>query len=417
MRASFDDLLAPLDRAGFFGGYWERRHLFLHRGNPDAYGEIFALADIDRWLVAARPNPAHLLLIVPPAASGQRAERKALHEVDTAQLYGAFQAGCTLVLEEVEKSWPAVAELAATVGEALSARVWVNSYLTPPDAQGVPVHPDVQDVLVLQVAGRKDWSIYEMAGESCRETLTYRKQLRGPVAAAMAEPPLLERATLEQGDLLYIPRGLPHKAAAPAGSPSLHLTVCIEPLCWLDLLKAAVEVASVEQSPLARSLPPGFVADARARDGMAESFARMLSLFQEHVSFERTLETVIKAQVAGAHYPGDGHFAQLLRLSEVGAETWVERRTGLACLVERSPRSALISFAASQISGPLALAQAMEFVRDQLRFRVSQLPGGLSDEAKLVLVRRLIREGLLRADFTAGQPAPVLERESSHPNP
>jgi lysine-specific demethylase/histidyl-hydroxylase NO66 len=394
---SFSDIIAPLSRDDFVARYWEKRHLFLHRHDPTYYGAMFSLADVDRWIVAAQSNPADLLLIVTPRQSGHLVERKRLRDVTMTQLYGAFQSGSTLVLEGIEKSWPPVAQLATTVGEAFSARVTVNMYMTPANTQGVPVHPDVEDVLILQMDGRKEWFIYEKTSEICRDTLTYLRELRKPVPGRMEEPPLLERATLDKGDLLYIPRGLPHKAVATVGGPSLHLTVCIDPLCWVDFLKAAVEVASIDQPQLAGSLPPGFAADQHDRREMAATFASMLSLFRDQVSYEQTLATLIRARVTASHYPADGHFAQLAGLAELSVNQWVERRPGMSCLVEASEGSALISFAACQVSGPPALAPLLEFVRDHQRFRIAQLPGGLGDETKLVLVRRLIREGLLRA--------------------
>jgi len=38
----------------------------------------------------------------------------------------------------------------------------------------------------------------------------------------------------------------------------------------------------------------------------------------------------------------------------------------------------------------------MELVRDQTSFRVAELAPWLDDESRLVLTRRLVREGLLR---------------------
>jgi hypothetical protein len=42
------------------------------------------------------------------------------------------------------------------------------------------------------------------------------------------------------------------------------------------------------------------------------------------------------------------------------------------------------------------VASALEFVSAHERFRVDELPGGLSPQSKIVLIRRLIQEGLLR---------------------
>lgn len=394
----FEEVIAPLSPRQFFADYWERRHLFIHRGDPSYYGPLFSFADVDRWIAAAQGNPAELLLVVPPPGSGRKTERKRLRDVSLGQLYAAFNAGNTIVLEDLQRSWPPIAQLAASLAEAFSARVGVNMYMTPANAQGAPLHPDVQDVFVLQMDGAKDWYMYEQREGLCLETLTYLKELRGRVKPEMEEPPLLERTTLRKGDFLYIPRGLPHKAVAPVDSPSLHLTVCITPVSWVDFLKAAVEVASLDAPELARAVSPGFLQRAEARQGLPEQLDAMLRRLVEAAAFERTLDTVIRARHQAPHFPADGHFAQLVRLREIGPDTVVRRRAGLTPTVEAGDAGASIRFAAVTVNGPAAMAPALAHIRDHEGFRVRDLPGELDDDSKAVLVRRLVRDGLLRAE-------------------
>jgi hypothetical protein len=52
---------------------------------------------------------------------------------------------------------------------------------------------------------------------------------------------------------------------------------------------------------------------------------------------------------------------------------------------------------------PARLARELEFlVTVEGSFRVGDLPGDLDDEGRLVLVRRLVREGFLRRSASAG---------------
>ena len=72
----------------------------------------------------------------------------------------------------------------------------------------VPPHTDRQDVLILQSAGRKHWKVF--APPAVEEVDPLRRGKDGDVLdAAMLGEPLLE-ATLEPGDVLYVPLGFPH---------------------------------------------------------------------------------------------------------------------------------------------------------------------------------------------------------------
>ena len=84
--------------------------------------------------------------------------------------------------------------------------------------------------MVLQVAGRKRWQVY-------RPTRLNPLPDDEVAAPKPTVPPVWE-GMLEDGDMLYIPRGWWH-VAFPVGEPSLHLTLATEPplgthlLAWL----------------------------------------------------------------------------------------------------------------------------------------------------------------------------------------
>lgn len=397
---SFTDLIAPTTPEDFFRRHWETKHLFVHRKKPDFYESLFdSFRDVDRWLTAAQGLREALVLLVPPKSTNRSVKRMLPRETSPQTLYRAFDSNHTIVLEGIEKAWPPVADLAAELREVLSAGVKINLYMTPPGAQGVAVHPDMQDVLVLQVGGDKEWKIYEPTIELPAEKIHYWRQLNAPYLTSLRsldQAPLIDEGRLHQGDFLYVPRGVPHEAIAPADTASVHLTVTLHPLLWVDFLKAAAEVAAMESRDLRRSLPPGFLHDEDARRNMAESFPEMLETLARSTSFQTTLDAVLRKRLSAHTAPGDGHFAQLLRLDEITPETRVARRSGFVCLLDVNQETAVLHYGDDRFQGPAALAESLEFIRDQKRFRVSDIPGELDDESRVLLVRRLIRDGLLR---------------------
>jgi|GEM_PF-1037023 len=87
---------------------------------------------------------------------------------------------------------------------------------------------------------------------------------------------------------------------------------------------------------------------------------------------------------------------------ELTIDTLLERRPGVECAVQRRETSAAILMAWNEVTGPLAIAPALEFVRDHQRFRASDLPRLRDDASRLVLARWLIREGFLRVAADQG---------------
>ena len=79
--------------------------------------------------------------------------------------------------------------------------------------------------------------------------------------------------TLNQGDIVYIPRGFVH--AAECGSEaSLHITLGIHPWTWEDLLKAVVKATIEDDQRLTHALPMGFMRGGV--DGLVKDIATTL---------------------------------------------------------------------------------------------------------------------------------------------
>jgi len=99
-----------------------------------------------------------------------------------------------------------------------------NGYLTPPGAIGKPPHVDDHDVIVLQQAGEKVWMLLDdVTKQTVREV------------------------HLKQGDVMYLPQGVPHHARALPGAPSMHLAVGLHrsPMSAASVLAALLTVRAL----------------------------------------------------------------------------------------------------------------------------------------------------------------------------
>ena len=144
-----------------------------------------------------------------------------------------WERGATIVLQGLHLHRPELGAFCRSLERTLGHPTQVNAYYTPRSAQGLPVHHDTHDVFVLQVSGEKRWLVYEPAFELPLRNQKYSAEMGGP-----GEP--VHDLVLGPGDTLYLPRGWLHEALT-SDSDSLHLTVGVNVVTWLDAFKAALD--------------------------------------------------------------------------------------------------------------------------------------------------------------------------------
>lgn len=152
-----------------------------------------------------------------------------------------YAGGATVVLQALQFRDPELARLSVNLGLALDQPVQVNAYLTPPGEQGLDIHFDFHDVIVVHLAGSKRWRVWAPLPRTARPV----KQ--GPTVAqpTLTElgAPVLDRV-VEPGDCLAVPRGFPH-CAESLDVESAHLTIGIMALTWNRVLRDRIdEIAS-----------------------------------------------------------------------------------------------------------------------------------------------------------------------------
>jgi bifunctional lysine-specific demethylase and histidyl-hydroxylase NO66 len=360
--------------------HWGRAPL--HRPAADAAGfaDLFSLGDVDRILSSTTPRwPAFRLVkdgrqldrrtyTRPGRVGGQPVDDLA----DPGLVYEHFHAGATIVLQSLHRFWPPLARLARDLELALTHPVQVNAYVTPPAARGLGVHHDTHDVFVLQVHGRKRWDVHEAGAGPGRRLL---------------------ETELAPGDCLYLPRRFPH-AAWTAATASVHLTVGVVPVTWADVARRAV-TAVVEDALSAEPLPVGFAADPAA---LTAGVAAQLGELRRRL--DKLDPGVLAAGAADRFWSSrppilDGQLQQLLGLEEIGQATVVRRRPGATCRLRRRGDRLVVLLGDRALHMPARLAPAMREVLDRDRLAVADLAGHLDPQSRLVLVRRLVREGLL----------------------
>ena len=367
----------PLEVERFLGEHWEQQPLVVPRGEEGRYDDLLSARDVERLVTeTGLRTPGFRLVKAGETVSGYTTDlpwRPAPFTgvADVRRVLDEFERGATIVLQGLHHLWLPLARYCRHLEAFLGHPVQANAYYTPAGSQGLPVHHDTHEVISLQIEGEKRWLVYEPVRELPLKDERYR--------SALGEPgePMLD-VTLRAGDTLYLPRGWLHQALT-SGTDSLHITVGVNVRRWVDEARAELDQAvedvafrrsiDREEPPVVPQLDPD-AARARARD-----------------RFVRSRRPVL-----------DGQLTELRALNSLTVDVELERRdTVIADL-----HGTTLVFEGRTLRFPPRLAADLEFLLTADRsFAPRELPGELDDDGRLVLVKRLVREGFLRHSASA----------------
>lgn len=393
------DRLGALARCvGDAGFFLDRKFAVApHRANTSGFDDLLSLADVDAQIAGGGLRPPSIRLVrnghVLPAASWTRRVRTGGTWVDDLMVPGraldAFAGGATVVLQSLQRWWPPLARFCRDLELALDHPVQANAYLTPAGAQGLAPHHDTHDVFILQVLGTKRWTVREPVVEAPLP------RHRSDHEAAARQPVLFDVA-LQPGDCMYLPRGFVHSATAQAAT-SLHITVGVLALTVHDVLREVVSRAA-DDPRFRRAVPVGFASDAElatsvVKDAVAE-LSGWLGSFQPAPLADELRRRFWARRVP----PLSGHLLELAGLGAVDDDTVVHRRHGATCLLRVDGGHLVVGLGDRTLHLPATLEGAVRRLVDGADHRVRDLDDLLDGPSRLVLVRRLVREGLLQTD-------------------
>ena len=368
------DLLSG-DAQTFIDKVWASR-VHVHESDADALVGLLSLDDVDQLLTASGLRTPVLRVVkdgsICPASSFTRSATIAGSPltglVDARKALGMYDDGATLVLQGLHRYWPPLTTLVRQLELALGHPCQANAYLTPPGSQGFARHSDSHDVFVFQTHGHKQWEVVDDGQE--------------------------RDIVLEPGLSMYLPTGTPHSARSQ-DEASLHVTIGINRITWRDLLQRQAARLLAEEEYDA-PLPAGFLTDP---DRLARELADRLAGHAERLA---AVDPAEAAATAADDFLTDrapalgGGLRDRTQLAALRDDTVLERRSTAACVLREGSEGLRVLLGDRELRMPARLVGAMAFVRDHPRVVPGDLAPWLDAESRLVLCRRLVREGLLR---------------------
>lgn len=263
--ARLSEIFSPIAFADFCKESFQQQFAVIRGDDPTRFSYLMpwsSLNDVLRHHTLAPPRIRLMLNgAMVPSSSYIRSEKELgafrtyaprLREPEFTELLGC---GATLVLDTVDALHEPIMLLAQRFETTFQVPINVNLYAGWRSTPGFNLHWDDHDVFILQVAGRKQWTVY---GPTTLYPIEHNKQTDSQPSGIPFWSGLVTA-----GDLLYIPRGWWHSAVA-LEEPTLHLTVGLERRTGLDVAKWLINCLSSNTS-MRREVPTLGDGDVRAK--------------------------------------------------------------------------------------------------------------------------------------------------------
>jgi lysine-specific demethylase/histidyl-hydroxylase NO66 len=391
--------LISLDSSRFADEYWGQQPLLSTGAHlPGGFDDLFSLEAADE-LISHRAirtpfvrmaNEGTLLDSGRYTGSGGFGAEVS-DQLDSAKALVEFAAGSTIVLQGLHRTWAPIADFTRELARELAAPSQVNAYITPASSRGFDPHYDVHDVFVIQVHGEKHWTIHPPVHEHPLRDQPW-SQRSAEVAARAKETPAID-ATFRPGDVLYLPRGWIHSAAALGGT-SIHLTIGVAAYTRWDVVQQLL--ARVTDSAALRSpMPLGMdFSDLAALgpeiDATVAALAAALGDADRgsaSAALARRLATSSRSEPVSA-------LATVEALATIDAATPVAWRRGVPTGIAVDGERVTIALSDRTITLPAEAGEAVRALASGAELTPAELPG-LDAASALVIVRRLVREAVL----------------------
>jgi ribosomal protein L16 Arg81 hydroxylase len=374
-------LVAPVTEEEFRARYWEQKPLMVHRGEPGFYGDLFTLQDFDAAVTRAT---SHVKLT--NEAARKTVPYRGPEPPGLEAVLDDMRDGGTLVLDQLHLQEPKLGLLCRLLGQELGHLFKTELFLTPPHGKSSVPHWDNVDVFVLQVLGSKHWQI-----EQERRVFPVRPDSMDDddVRAFRAG---VTSVTVNQGDLIYIPRGFMHVAEC-ASEASLHISLKLVPVVMEELLHAIIKAAAQRDETLRVALPLGFM------QGGGERLVKHAMAALRDVADETFLSAVVDQfrDELVKTFPLDksGQVVDFFQPTPLTAGDIVGPRRGVVYRLHVGDESVRLAVGTRSIVFPGFFREALAFALDTPAYAIRDVAGELEDEERIVFIERLMREGLV----------------------
>ena len=407
-----EQLLAPISIAEFREKYLEKDVLHLERDDPSLVAGMFDMAVLENVIRFTKPwrLGKDMMHLIPRRSEDGTESNEVGHSLATdstmpehekqAYILSKIGEGATLILNQAEEHAESVATLVDSLIDELACSVKCNVYCTPARSQAFNVHEDTHDVLVLQTHGQKVWRIYEaldplpLEESEIAEVADMTLETGYKERLDQIEGRFIKEVTLSPGDVLYLPRGVPHCAVSLDGL-SIHYTIGLYPVRQHQLLRDLVDLVARQSLEHRKRVPYGVVTGESVLPSVGDLFRALADAAD---AAEEPIDPSFPLRFGknkhGAGTLGHGRLSSALQAKRLNINT-VVRLSGPSGIKSNETAAGYnLTCGLASVLLPKKLSVAVSFLESNRSFSVNELPDSLSKDAKVVLVRKLLSSGV-----------------------
>lgn len=394
-------ILSPMDKLDFLMSYWEKRPFYLSRRNKRYYKDLISLDTVDKIL--SRQDIFYPVVrifengktILPKSFTTKfHFGFEEFHGlIDVNKVYKYYLKGATINFRVLERFHRPLMYLCRGMESQLGSGADVSVFLTPKHSgHNLKPHYDAVDAFILQISGKKKWRIWKSSYE-----LPSMKQDYTPYNVQCNKENLEGIYVLEEGDMLYIPRGFPHDAVTE-DSHSLHATVGVTTVTWFDIF-SRLTANFTDKTNVSRISEADAFTSLLDKRKDSHLFSKLLDYFRSDLRLSDGIHLSKSILVTGRYPARYGQILDFVRLDELSLNTVLQKRKGVICMIERDSltENIVIKFHDKSIKMPFFLWEPLKYIvsTSHSSFCVGDIPGSLDRKSCLVLCTRLVKEGLL----------------------
>lgn len=383
-----EKIISPVTLPYFEDTYFEKKPLLISRNNESHFRELLSINSIESYLKRKDIRYPSIRLVKNGLELPQTDYLKNIpcgkntfdRLLDNDSFYNLFNEGATAVFQGMHRTLSSLGSFCQGIEKYYNFPLQTNIYLTPKSSQGFSAHYDDHDVFIIQTHGTKIWKVYDSPIHL--PTKPFEKSI------FTSKIPQIE-IELKEGDSLYIPRGFIHEAVTTEDI-SLHITVGLLSYKWSDVIQFLVN-------------------DYHKIEGFRESF-RFNRLDVDFI--KKNTEDLVNQLLASADFANiknafktrfikkgltsdNNRFSDLLKSDKITLSTVLSLRKEINFAISETSTEAILSFYNKQIKFPKYVMPTLTAMTTSLHFAIQDLKGNLDNPGKLVLCKKLLKEGFL----------------------